>query len=160
MLRKLIFTLIFLFPISAFAQDRVIFTVGVGADEISYVFDTRYETVAKIVGNVKVTGNKARLGGKFVFDRLYESKRYTAGPELSYKFGYIEPYGHILIGKEYLNSSPISDFVRTVGAGVRINSGFLTIVPFQIDSTRGLKEPLGSPGVTQFSAHIGFRFGK
>ena len=163
-MRKLLFTIIFilamLFPLTTFGQDkdRVILTIGAGADEYTYVFDTAYEAAVKGTVNVKVVGSKTRLGAKFVFDRLYDSKRYSGGAELSHTFKFVAPFGHILIGKEYLNSSVISDFIRTLGAGVRVNLGYLVLIPLQIDSTRGLREPFGSPGVTQFSASVGVRF--
>lgn len=162
-MRKLLFTIILLLPSAVFAQDykdRVIVTVGIGAEEIQNIFtDTYYLTDAKVAVNAKAYGNKkVRLGGKFVFDRFYYSKRYSAGPELSYKLGIVEPYGHLLIGKEYVNSSPLSDFVRTIGAGVRVNIGYLVLVPFQVETTRGLREPFGAPGTNNFSAGVGVRF--
>lgn len=142
-------------------KDRIIITVGAGAEEISNIFtDTYYLTAVKATVNAKVVGNKTRLGAKFVFDRFYYSKRYSAGAELSYKFskGVFEPYGHILVGREYVNSSVLKDFVRTLGAGVRINLGYLVLNPFQAETTRGLREPFGAPGTNQFSASVGVRF--
>ena len=143
-------------------KDRIIITIGAGAEEVSNIFtDTYYLTAAKATVNVKVVGNKTRLGAKFVFDRFYYSKRYSAGVELSYKFGkgVFEPYGHILVGKEYVNSSVLEDFVRTLGAGIRINVGpYLVVNPFQAETTRGLREPFGAPGTNQFSASVGIRF--
>lgn len=140
------------------SKDRVIITVGIGAEEITSLFDTEYYTAAKVAVNAKIVGSKARLGGKFVFDRFYYSKRYSVGPELSYHLKFVEPYAHILIGKEYVNSSNVDDFVRTVGAGVRLNFGYLTYNVVQVDSTRGLRAPLASPGTTQFSTSLGIRF--
>lgn len=163
-MRKLIFviTTFLALAASAFAQDKakdsIILTVGVGADEISDLLDTQYNYAVKVAANAKIAGDNARLGGKFVFDKTDGSKRYSAGPEFSYKIRFVEPYAHFLIGAETLDGIEGRAFIRTVGAGVRLNYGHVVINPLQIDSTRGLRAPFLSQGVTQFSASVGVRF--
>lgn len=139
-------------------KDRIILTVGVGADELSDLINTDYEYDIKVAVNAKIVGNKARLGGKFVFDKLPNIKRYSAGPEVSYHFSFVEPYGHFLVGAETYDGLGHNEFIRTIGAGVRLNFGHFVLNPFQIDSIRGVRAPFGSPGVNQFSASAGIRF--
>lgn len=138
-------------------KDRIIITVGAGADELTDFLNTSYyEYAIKIAANAKiVSGSNVRLGGKFVFDKLENIKRYSAGPELSYNIKFVEPYAHFLLGAEI---TPDRNFIRTVGAGVRLNFGHIVLNPIQVDSTRGVRAPFGSAGVTQFSASIGVRF--
>ena len=139
-------------------NDRIIITAGVGADELSDLINTDYEYDIKVAVNAKIVGNKARLGGKFVFDKLSNIKRYSAGPEVSYHFSFVEPYGHFLVGAETYDGLGQEEFIRTIGAGVRLNFGHFVFNPFQIDSIRGVRAPFGSPGVNQFSASAGIRF--
>ena len=140
-------------------KDRIIITVGAGADELTDFLNTSYyEYAIKIAANAKVvSGSNVRLGGKFVFDKLENIKRYSAGPELSYNIKFVEPYAHFLLGAETYNV-PGRNFTRTVGAGVRLNFGHIVLNPFQVDSTRGVRAPFGSAGVTQFSGSVGIRF--
>ena len=140
-------------------KDRIILTVGAGADELTDFLNTSYyEYAIKIAANAKVvSGSNVRLGGKFVFDKLENIKRYSAGPELSYNIKFVEPYAHFLLGAETYNV-PGRNFTRTVGAGVRLNFGHVVLNPFQVDSTRGVRAPFGSAGVTQFSGSVGIRF--
>jgi hypothetical protein len=139
-------------------KDHIIVTVGVGADELNNLVNTVYEYDFKVAVNAKIIGSKARLGGKFVFDKLPNIKRYSAGPEVSYHFSFVEPYGHFLIGAETYDGLGQRQFKRTIGAGVRLNFGHFVFNPFQIDSIRGVRAPFGSPGVNQFSASAGIRF--
>lgn len=139
--------------------DRIIITVGAGADELNDLVDTDYEYAIKVAANARIIGYKTRLGGKFVFDKLSNIQRYSFGPELAYYVRYVGVYGHFLVGFETINNVPGRQFTRTVGGGFRINLGDHVVVnPFQFDSTRGVRAPFGSPGVNQFSASVGVRF--
>ena len=137
-------------------KDSVIITVGFAADEVKDLLNTDYNPGLTVALNAKIVGNKTRLGGKFRFDKIEDIKTYTFGPELSHKFGFVEPYGHFLIGYQTLDGIEGKEIVRMLGAGVRLNFGHIVLNPFQFDQTRS--GGFLSPGRNQFSASIGVCF--
>jgi hypothetical protein len=169
-LRKISLTIIFafaalaLFVAAAQAQDKpkdnVIITVGLLDSRYSALFDLGAENRQGVTGaaNVRIVGNKTRLGGKFRFDQVAETRRYLFGPEVGHTFKFFTPYGHALFGfEDAYRASSDRRVARLYGGGVRFKAGpHLVLNPFQYDAV--FTEGPGQKRVDQVSASIGIAF--
>jgi hypothetical protein len=147
------------------AQDKpknnVIITFGVLNAEYKALFDLGAENRQGYTGalNVKVAGEKNRLGMKFRVDQVNGTRKYLGGPELSREIGgFVYLYGHALFGVEHdYEGGTGKRYARLYGGGVRFRVGpYFVINPFQYDAT--LTEGLGQRPVTQVSASAGISF--
>ena len=170
-LRKISLTIIFafaalaLFVAAAQAQDKpkdtVILTVGLLDSRYSALFDLGAENRQGVTAaaNVRIVGGKTRLGGKFRFDQVAETRRYLFGPEVGHTFKkFFTPYGHALFGfEDAYKASTNRRVARLYGGGVRFNVGdHLVFNPAQYDAV--FTEGPGQQRVDQVSASIGVRF--
>jgi hypothetical protein len=143
-------------------KDTVKGYVGFTSTEYSFesLFSTEYRQGLTAELDAKVAGNsKVRLGGVFQFNRAsFEEPAidtYSFGPRLSYKIGFVEPFGHALFGFQTTYNRDRT-FTRTYGAGVDLNFGHVFIRPAVIDFVR--TEGFASPATQRFGAGIGVRF--
>jgi hypothetical protein len=175
-----IFLLPLLLAVTTFAQDRtqvavdngatpaasaqesknaIIITFGAVNGEYKQLFDLGTENRQGYTGalNVKIVGDKTRLGAKFRVDQVNGTRKYLLGPELGREIGFVEPYAHALFGVEDdYEGATGKRYVRLYGGGVRLNFGHFVLNPFQYDVA--LAEGLGQRPVSQVSASVGIRY--
>lgn len=105
-----------------------------------------------------VEKNKFRIGGVFNYQRpIVEDggpNVYSFGPQLSYKIGFVEPFGTALFG--FTDVSNVRVFTRTYRGGVDLNLGNLFIRPFFIQYQ--FTEGFNVNGIKQYGSGVGVRF--
>jgi hypothetical protein len=165
-MRKLLLTLTFLLMISTIglAQDTV--KVGINfvnseyvlnpIDAIEYLQGLSVNLDAKVYSQNENKG--FRLAGVFYYKRdnfTSPTDTYAFGPKLSYRVGFVEPFGQVVFG---LNTTYNSDkvFSRIYSAGADLNFGYIYVRPIEVGWQRS--EAFFSPANQTFSAGLGLRF--
>jgi hypothetical protein len=126
-------------------------TVNDSVQGISVDFD------AKIVEK-----GKFRLGGVFNYQRPVVHNGfnvYSFGPQLSYKIGFVEPFGTALFGftdTVDATEKKVRVFTRTYRGGVDLNFGNVFIRPFYLQYQ--FTEGFNVNGTKQYGAGAGVRF--
>ena len=173
--------LFILVGLTAKAQDRSIILSGnVSKFSIDAVDNiSEYAQGFGVQGTFRFLGSKGEKGGlrlngvadfqrnnQEVFEHYMMSEghfidiyrdvnTYSAGAQLGYKVGPVEPFASYLLGAERPHEALDWRLVRTVQAGVKLHIKFVELQPFRIQFRGTGRKPLELFG---YSVGAGFRF--